>query len=73
MNTENLSSENENGNNANTMLATADKLVKELDFLLANCGFEKKNGYDTSFNVNDIRPKLNKLRDEYVQLRNGCC
>jgi hypothetical protein len=72
MQTENVSKE-QKGNDANRVLAITDKLIKELDFLLSNCGFQKKNEWDSSFNINDIRPKLNKLRDEYVQLRKGCC
>ena len=66
-------SETHEGNNANTLLATADQLIKELDFLLSNCSFSKKNSEDRIFNVNYIRPKLNELRDKYVQLRKGCC
>ena len=65
--------ESTKGNNANTLLATADQLVKELEFALETCWFTKKNDYSCSINVNDFRPKLQKLIDEYKSLKGGCC
>ena len=73
MNTEKLSSENENGNNANTLLATADQLVKEVEQLLKTCWFTKKEEYSYGFNVNDIRPKLERLINDYKSQKSGCC
>lgn len=69
---ENLS-ESTKSNNANTLLATADQLVKELEFALETCWFTKKNDYSCGINVNDIRPKLQKLIDEYKAQKGGCC
>lgn len=68
----NLSKKHES-NNANTLLATADQLVKELEFALETCWFTKKNDYSCGINVNDIRPKLQKLIDEYKAQKGGCC
>jgi len=63
----------ENSNDFYTLLATADDVIKQLDFILENCALSKKNEFNGSFNINDLRPKILKKRDEYVRLRNSCC
>ena len=63
----------EPSNSTKPVLATADQLVKELEFALETCWFTKKNDYSSGINVNDIRPKLQKLIEEYKSLKGGCC
>jgi len=70
--TENISKQ-QKGNDANRMLATADQLVNEVEQLLKTCWFTKKNEYSYGFNVNDIRPKLEKLVNDYKSQKGGCC
>ncbi len=65
-------SEKKDGNNANIMLATADQLIKEIDLLLENTAFVRKDAND-EYSPIVGRAKINQLRNEYVRLRKGGC
>lgn len=57
----------ENGNDANHLLAAANEMMQSLEDILEKVHFSKKQEYNSSFNVNDLRPRAEKAIAEYKE------